>query len=83
MTDGLELREVFRHGRYAWCQFLTNWDWDQEPPKFIACHEPERDQTFIAKQAMGTWCEVDVHELAQRLNGNWPQASDSETKENG
>lgn len=62
-----EIREVFmRGGRYARCQFLTSWELD--PPKYIVCHDVDRDHTFIATQAFGTWAQADVYLLADKLN---------------
>ena len=65
-----ELREVFREGRYASCQFMT--DWELDPPKFIHCYEPKTQQSFVAAQRMGTWAEVSTDEIVLRLNGDWP-----------
>lgn len=75
--DGL--REVYRRpGRYAWCQFMTSWK-GGKPPKFIHVHDPEKNESFVATQGMGTWMEVDVEEIVQRLNGEWPGFNVTET----
>lgn len=65
-------REIFRRsGRYTQCQIL-NWD-KGPPPKFLACHPLDGTHTgFIAAQRMGTWAEIDIHEVERRLNGTWP-----------
>lgn len=60
------IREIFRHGRYAMCQVLTGWK--QAPPKYIVCHDPHKGDQFVAKQAMGTWCEADLTEVLAASN---------------
>lgn len=65
-----ELREVFRKGRYAQCQFMTRWK--TKPPRFIHVYEPDKREEFVAAQRMGCWAEVDVAEVVARLNGDWP-----------
>jgi hypothetical protein len=61
-------REIFRRGgRYAMCQVMTKWTSSADCPKYIACNDLQRGDQFIARMGMGTWCEVDVIELADAL----------------
>lgn len=63
-------REIFRSGgRYTQCQIL-NWE-AGAPPKYLACHALDGTGDFIAAQRMGTWAEIDIHEVERRLNGTW------------
>lgn len=64
----LPTREIHRRGRYANCQILNPWGVKDPTPRFMVCNDLETGEVFLAKQGMGTWCEVDLQTLASNLN---------------
>lgn len=62
MTHKLEILRI--GGRYTQSQVL-NW---QQEPEYLVCNDLETGQLFLAKRGLGTWCEVDLHMLARKLN---------------
>ena len=61
-------REIYAYGRYIPCQIL-NWQ-EGPPPKYIICHPLHKDyrEEFLARQAMGCWCRVDLRDVLRDLN---------------
>lgn len=52
------------------CQVMTTWTGSKESPcpEYIACNDLTRGDQFVACQAMGTWCEVDVITFVNGVN---------------
>lgn len=60
------IREIFCHGLYVQCQVM-NWS-EGKAPKYLACNGLTQPGQFIARQALGTWCEVEVRTFVDKVN---------------